>query len=362
MFGAPPTDSLVFGARSARDKFVTKLAAEICSSGQSIKQCFDKMDADRNGKLGIDEFRAIAKQVNSNLSEYDVLVLFAEMASIGFSDFDALLTKAKIRFALGKNPNISIWARIATEVDRSGQTVQECFDSVDTNHDKKISQAELWSLMTKIDTGISADDCKFAFALVDTSSDGSITPFQFQTALEVVKTLIAAGANAKTCLQGHSLTCAFTDRDGFFCDRCRTVLMRGSYTHRCHQCDYDLCETCAAQDSPPTYIKVKRHVYNARGGAPPYRGSYLTATDTVELAADKSLGEQRDKIVPSSGFGAGLSSGTWAIFPADQEAPRCWEFPSPGGESLGAPQLEQSPRKILAGKALVVLIPMMGFD
>ena len=49
-------------------------------------------------------------------------------------------------------------------------------------------------------------------------------------------------------------------------------------------------------------IKVRRHVYNARGGAPPHRGYHLVATDEVELAPGKKLKEQWGKIVPGDGY------------------------------------------------------------
>eukprot|EP00658_Telonema_sp_P-2_P039370 TRINITY_DN2816_c0_g1_i1.p2 TRINITY_DN2816_c0_g1~~TRINITY_DN2816_c0_g1_i1.p2 ORF type:complete len:114 (+),score=15.81 TRINITY_DN2816_c0_g1_i1:547-888(+) len=41
------------------------------------------------------------------------------------------------------------------------------------------------------------------------------------------------------------------------------------------------------------------HVYQARGGAPPYRGSFLVSTETVELAANIPIGEQLDQLATS---------------------------------------------------------------
>merc|ERR1719189_2615715 len=49
-------------------------------------------------------------------------------------------------------------------------------------------------------------------------------------------------------------------------------------------------------------VRVTRHVYHARGGAPPYRGSYLTSTDTVELDPGTLLSEQWNILVPPDGF------------------------------------------------------------
>jgi len=271
-----------------------------------MKQCFDQLDTSGDGKLGIDEFRAMAKQVNSSLSEFDVLVLFSEIASIGFSDFDATVSKARIRSALDKGPHVGLWTQIAVEVEKSGKSVKECFDLMDTNQDGKLSQAELWAMMTKINTAMTVDDFRCAFALVDTSSDGSITLSQFQIAVDTAKAKPNSTAD-------------------------------------------------------PIIMKIKRHVYNARGGPPPYRGSYLTATDFIELDAKQSLQDQKNKIFPLSGYGAGLSSGEIASFPVGTEPPRRWEFPSPGGEMLES-QLGKTAGDIFTDKAVVVLIPLLGFD
>lgn len=47
---------------------------------------------------------------------------------------------------------------------------------------------------------------------------------------------------------------------------------------------------------------VKRHVYEARGGAPPYCGDWLVASDEVELDSSRPLYEQWDALLPADGY------------------------------------------------------------
>lgn len=308
--------NLIEEQKKDRDRFITQLASEICKSGKSIKHCFDVTDVNGDGKIGIDEFRSLVKKVNSKLSEYDVLVLFSEVASIGFTDFDVVLTKAKVRNALEGAPDISLWSQIAREITSSGKTAQQAFDMIDANHDGRASLEELWLLMTKINTAMSADSFKCAFALVDTSSDGSISPLQFQVAVDTAKA--RAEEEAKNMPNGHDL--------GFL-----------------------------QATKPKIMMKIKRHVYMARGGAPPYRGSYLTATDFVELDASRSIQEQIN-VLSSQGGSPQLAS-----FPAFENTPGRWEFPSPGGQAVT--DFTKTVQEVFgSSKAVIVLVPMMGMD
>ena len=102
-------------------------------------------------------------------------------------------------------------------------------------------------------------------------------------------------------------------------------------------------------------VKMKRHVYNAHGCAPPYRGSYLTATDFVELDASRSLQEQIH-IISDQGHDAQLAS-----FPTDVDAPRRWELSSPGWQLVT--DLTKTVQEVFgSNKAVVVLMPMIGTD
>merc|ERR1712008_598536 len=140
---------------------------------------------------------------------------------------------------------------------------------IDVNHDGNVTQEELWSLMRKINSAMTADEFRCAFALVDTSGDGSIRPLQFKVAVETAKAKEGSEKDSGAIQQASK----------------RAKIM----------------------------AKVKRHVYNARGGVPPYRGSYLTASDFVDLVLSSPLQDQLNTIChPSSSQNLQLAS-----FPAD---------------------------------------------
>jgi len=112
------------------------------------------------------------------------------------------------------------------------------------------------------------------------------------------------------------------------------------------------CELSAV--AVPTLV-VRRHVYNARGGAPPYRGSFLTATDEVELDANVPFVAQEQLVFPSEGcqlFAIPRSP--------DGRAPNRWE------DGLGVEVgLEASPAEVFGiwgQHEMVVLVPMDGMD
>ncbi|CAJ1424416.1 unnamed protein product [Effrenium voratum] len=112
-------------------------------------------------------------------------------------------------------------------------------------------------------------------------------------------------------------------------------------------------------------IKVKRHVYNARGGAPPYRGYNLVASDEVELLAASPLKDEWDKLVPGDGYPGEATkfSPTVLAFQATPSAqvPRKWE-----GGMNEVPVSETSTAEETFGTdgevELAILIPMRGFD
>lgn len=48
--------------------------------------------------------------------------------------------------------------------------------------------------------------------------------------------------SSRKCLNGHALEPFLTQKLGFGCDGCGVAVGSGSTLHRCHGCDFDLCE------------------------------------------------------------------------------------------------------------------------
>eukprot|EP00435_Cladocopium_sp_Y103_P011978 s3833_g3.t1 len=111
-------------------------------------------------------------------------------------------------------------------------------------------------------------------------------------------------------------------------------------------------------------IKVRRHVYQARGGAPPHRGYHLVATDEVELEPGKKLGEQWTKMVPEDGY---PGPGGYQAFPFAFQSTPSFQVPKKWEGGLNEVKVEEDifPEDAFGvdGEAeLAVLIPMRGMD
>eukprot|EP00440_Ansanella_granifera_P059497 gb/GFBE01064486.1/.p1 GENE.gb/GFBE01064486.1/~~gb/GFBE01064486.1/.p1 ORF type:complete len:408 (+),score=94.94 gb/GFBE01064486.1/:1-1224(+) len=105
-------------------------------------------------------------------------------------------------------------------------------------------------------------------------------------------------------------------------------------------------------------LKVLRHVYNMRGGAPPYRGYALVASEEVELMSDSTVGEQMGLIVPSS-----LPRGTQVkAFQCDGKAPAKYGETSMNEVELDLAQCAKDMFGTNGDVAIAVLVPMMGMD
>eukprot|EP00446_Apocalathium_sp_SHHI-4_P057614 CAMPEP_0177296976 /NCGR_PEP_ID=MMETSP0368-20130122/2713_1 /TAXON_ID=447022 ORGANISM="Scrippsiella hangoei-like, Strain SHHI-4" /NCGR_SAMPLE_ID=MMETSP0368 /ASSEMBLY_ACC=CAM_ASM_000363 /LENGTH=492 /DNA_ID=CAMNT_0018755145 /DNA_START=72 /DNA_END=1551 /DNA_ORIENTATION=- len=104
-------------------------------------------------------------------------------------------------------------------------------------------------------------------------------------------------------------------------------------------------------------LVVRRHIYNARGGAPPYRGSYLTASDEVELDVGVPLCQQFEKLLPpqTGPFPPSLA----AIDASPEGAPQKWEE---HGLSVDPELCPEEAFGDQGAVELVVLMPMQGMD
>ncbi|CAE7512756.1 unnamed protein product [Symbiodinium microadriaticum] len=111
-------------------------------------------------------------------------------------------------------------------------------------------------------------------------------------------------------------------------------------------------------------LKVRRHVYKARGGAPPHRGYHLVATDEIDLAPNAKISEQLEVLVPPDGISRRTPDNyKLKAFQAspNEQAPRKWE----GGMNEVEPDLSLTAEELfgtLQNVDLAVMVPMEGFD
>eukprot|EP00405_Crypthecodinium_cohnii_P001080 CAMPEP_0194756006 /NCGR_PEP_ID=MMETSP0323_2-20130528/9780_1 /TAXON_ID=2866 ORGANISM="Crypthecodinium cohnii, Strain Seligo" /NCGR_SAMPLE_ID=MMETSP0323_2 /ASSEMBLY_ACC=CAM_ASM_000346 /LENGTH=118 /DNA_ID=CAMNT_0039675325 /DNA_START=17 /DNA_END=373 /DNA_ORIENTATION=+ len=113
--------------------------------------------------------------------------------------------------------------------------------------------------------------------------------------------------------------------------------------------------------APVLMMDIKRHVYNARGGAPPHRGSYHTASDTATVDPTVSLRDQMEKLGQSQP--GSMSDPKFARIPKGKEPPNKWEEREDGcGEEI---DLDSKPDEVFGKNGeyeLVALLPMRGMD
>lgn len=127
-----------------------------------------------------------------------------------------------------------------------------------------------------------------------------------------------------------------------------------------------------------TTVTAERHIYTCRGGRPPYCGSYLTATEDIELNPCLPLCHQWAAIVPGGGMDGFDDFGVSVyLLDGDGKVPNKWE-----GDTMGQRRelwFTDFERRNLAScdpiachqaggvfadcnKSLVVLIPMRDCD
>ena len=135
--------------------------------------------------------------------------------------------------------------------------------------------------------------------------------------------------------------------------------------------DLDTLESCKLDENSDltavvmNTIKVRRHVYRMRGGAPPHRGFNLVATDEVELLPGKKLADQYEKIVPGDGYPGSPSRFDPRVYAfqstASTQVPRKWV----GGLNEVEVDAQNTPEDIFGVDGdveVAVMIPMRGFD
>lgn len=115
-------------------------------------------------------------------------------------------------------------------------------------------------------------------------------------------------------------------------------------------------------------LRVRRHVYQARGGAPPHRGTFLVATDEVELDADVELRQQVELLSPAQYSWMSWEEMADALFTlphSPEGAPRQWDQGALQVAQAGKVDAGATAREALGCDSkldIALVLPMRGMD
>ncbi|KAL0422634.1 UNVERIFIED_CONTAM: Calmodulin-like protein 30 [Sesamum latifolium] len=131
---------------------------------EELKQVFNKFDANKDGKISPEEYKAILKALGKgNLLTKEVQKIFevADLDGDGFIDFSEFVEAQK------KGGGVKT-------VD-----LQRAFQAFDKDNDGKITVEEVYELLRKLGERCSIQDCRKMVQAVDTNGDGVIDSDEF---------------------------------------------------------------------------------------------------------------------------------------------------------------------------------------
>ncbi|KAK4437879.1 Calmodulin-like protein 30 [Sesamum alatum] len=131
---------------------------------EELKQVFNKFDANKDGKISPEEYKAILKALGKGtLLTKEVWKIFevADLDGDGFIDFNEFVEAQK------KGGGVKT-------VD-----LQRAFQAFDKDNDGKISVEEVYELLRRLGERCSIQDCRKMVQAVDTNGDGVIDSDEF---------------------------------------------------------------------------------------------------------------------------------------------------------------------------------------
>lgn len=130
-----------------------------------MKQVFDKFDANKDGKISQQEYKAVLRALGKGAMIGEVPKIFevADLDGDGFIDFREFM-----------------------EVHRKGggvktMDIQNAFRTFDLNGDGKISAEEVLEMLRRLGERCSLEDCRRMVRAVDTDGDGMVNMDEFMT-------------------------------------------------------------------------------------------------------------------------------------------------------------------------------------
>uniref|UniRef100_A0A5B7C0J6 Putative calmodulin-like protein 1 n=1 Tax=Davidia involucrata TaxID=16924 RepID=A0A5B7C0J6_DAVIN len=130
-----------------------------------IKQVFDKIDSNKDGKISPEDYEAILRALGEQRATREVVKIFelADLDRDGFINFEEFL-----------------------EVHKRGggvkrMDIQSAFRAIDLDGNGKISAEEVFELLRRLGEKCSLQDCQRMVRAVDTKGDGVIDMVEFMT-------------------------------------------------------------------------------------------------------------------------------------------------------------------------------------
>jgi calcium-binding protein CML len=150
---------------SFRDRQSSGLKSGFQPNENEMKQVFDKFDANKDGKISQQEYKAVLRALGKGAMIGEVPKIFevVDLDGDGFIDFREFM-----------------------EVQRKGggvksMDIQNAFRTFDSNGDGKISPEEVLEMLRRLGERCSLEDCRRMVRAVDTDGDGMVNMDEFMT-------------------------------------------------------------------------------------------------------------------------------------------------------------------------------------
>ena len=150
---------------SSRDRQSSGLKPTFMPNQDEMKLVFDKFDANRDGKISQQEYKAVLKALGKGTTPGEVAKIFqvVDLDGDGFINFKEFMEAHK------KGGGIRT------------MDIQSAFRTFDLNDDGKISPQEVLEVLRRLGENCSLDDCRRMVRGVDTDGDGLVDMDEFMT-------------------------------------------------------------------------------------------------------------------------------------------------------------------------------------
>lgn len=154
-----PSHLLSFG-----DRQISGLNLAFQPNQKEMKQVFDKFDANKDGKISQEEYKAMLRALGKGnmIGEVPKIFEVVDLDGDGFIDFSEFME-------IHKKEGVKT------------MEIQNAFRTFDLNNDGKISAEEVLDVLRRLGERCSLEDCRRMVRAVDTDGDGLVNMDEFMT-------------------------------------------------------------------------------------------------------------------------------------------------------------------------------------